>query len=303
MKKIILAIVIVSFSFNTAKACEICGCGLGNYYIGLLPQFHHKFIGFRYQYSSFKTVMADNPSQFSRDYYKTVELWAGWNIGKKWQVLAILPYNYIRQVSDDGVTNNNGIGDIALMANYKLFDKNITSANGNAVSQQLWFGAGIKMPTGKFNIDATDPAIVAIANTQSGSASTDFMLNAMYNVSISNFGINTGVSYKINTANNDQYIFGNKFSANSFVSYAINKNKTAIIPNAGLLFETTAANKLDKQNIAQTGGHLLAAAAGLELSFKKITVGGNIQLPVNQSFSEGQTDLRVKGMAHISFSF
>jgi len=303
MKKIIPTILIICFSFSTAKACEICGCGLGNYYIGLLPQFSHKFIGFRYQYRSFKTVMADNPSQFSHDYYKTMELWAGWNIGKKWQLIAILPYNYIHQVSDDGVTNNNGIGDIALMANYKVFDKNTTSGNGSAVAQQLWLGAGIKVPTGKFNVDATDPALVAIANTQTGSASTDFMLNAMYNVRINNFGINTGASYKMNTANNDKYIFGNKFSANSFVSYAINRGKTTVVPNAGILFETTAANKLDKQNIAQTGGHLLAAAAGLELSLNKVTIGANVQLPVNQSFSAGQTDLKVKGMAHITFSF
>lgn len=303
MKKIILAIVVLSFSYNVAKACEICGCGLGNYYIGLLPQFNHKFIGLRYQYQRYTTTMADAPSQFSKDYYKTAELWAGWNIGKKWQLLAILPYNYIHQVSDDGITNKNGIGDIAVMANYKVFEKNSVAANGSAVAQQVWFGAGIKLPTGKFNIDAGDPAIVAIANTQTGSASTDFMLNAMYNVKISKIGINTGASYKINTGNSDQYVFGNKFSANSFLSYAVNKGNTTVIPNAGVLFETTAANTLDKQSIAQTGGHLLAAAAGLELSFKNFTVGGNVQLPVNQDFSAGQTDMKIKGMAHISFSF
>ncbi|GAB2829949.1 transporter family protein [Ferruginibacter profundus] len=303
MKKIILAIVVLSFSYNATKACEICGCGLGNYYIGLLPQFNHKFIGLRYQYQRYTTTMADAPSQFSKDYYKTAELWAGWNIGKKWQLLAILPYNYIHQVSDDGITNKNGIGDIAVMANYKVFEKNSVAANGSAVAQQVWFGAGIKLPTGKFNIDAGDPAIVAIANTQTGSASTDFMLNAMYNVKISKIGINTGASYKINTGNSDQYVFGNKFSANSFLSYAVNKGNTTVIPNAGVLFETSAANTLDKQSIAQTGGHLLAAAAGLELSFKNFTVGGNVQLPVNQDFSAGQTDMKIKGMAHISFSF
>jgi hypothetical protein len=303
MKKIIAAIAVTLICIQPAAACEICGCGLGNYYIGLLPQFNHKFIGLRYQYRSFKTVMTDNPSQFSRDYYKTVELWAGWNIGKKWQILAILPYNAIHQVSDDGITNNNGIGDIALMTNYKVFDKSSTSKKGSAVLQQFWLGAGIKAPTGKFNIDAADPALVAIANTQTGTASTDFMLTAMYNVRINKVGINTGAAYKINTTNSDKYIFGNKFSANSFLSYSVTKGKNLIVPNAGVLFETTTANKLNKQIIAQTGGHLFAAAAGLELGFNKVTVGANIQLPLSQNFSARQTDMKIKGMAHISFSF
>jgi hypothetical protein len=301
MKKIFLLIVIVC-SLCTAKACEICGCGLGNYYIGLLPRFNHKFIGLRYQYRSFKTVLKDNPSQFSNDHYTTVELWAGWNIGKKWQLIAILPYNYVHQVSDDGITNNNGVGDMALMANYKVFDK-VTHTNGKKIMQQLWVGAGIKAPTGKFDIDITGPAIVAIANTQTGSASTDFMLNAMYNVQVNKFGITSGASYKINTANSDRYLFGNKFSANSFLSCNIKKNNCTIIPNAGLLYETTAANQLDKQTIAQTGGHLFAAAAGIEVGYKKITVGGNVQLPVMQNFSEGQTNLHMKAMLHVSFSF
>jgi len=297
MKKIITVVSFIVLA-ATANACEICGCGLGNYYIGLLPQFNHKFIGMRYQYRSFKTVMADNPTQFSNDYYKTAELWAGWNIGKKWQVLAILPYNFIHQVSDDGITNRNGMGDMALMANYKLFEK-----NHGTVSQQLWLGAGIKLPTGKFNIDINDPAIVSLANTQTGSASTDFMLNTMYNVRINRLGINTSASYKINTANGDDYTFGNKFSASSFLSYTVNKGKTSIIPNAGLLFESTGANKLSKQNIAQTGGNLLAAAAGLEIGFNKFSVGGNIQLPVSQHYAAGQTDLKTRGMLHVTFSF
>ncbi|MCX6315294.1 MAG: hypothetical protein NTX08_11230 [Sphingobacteriales bacterium] len=299
MRKFICATTVALLLSISANACEICGCGLGSYYIGMMPQFSHKFIGLRYQYRRFHTVMADDAS--SNDYYKTTELWAGWNIGKKWQLIAILPYNFVHQVSDDGVTNNQGIGDIAVMANYKLFDLN-SNRNGRAFAQQLWFGAGIKVPTGKFNVDATDPALVAVANTQTGSASTDFMLNAMYNVRINKLGINTSASYKINTSNRDKYSFGNKFSAGSMVYYAAKKGAVGIMPNMGLMFENTASNSLQKVTVAQTGGHLFSASAGLELSYKKLTVGASVQLPLSQNFSNGQTELKSKGMLHVTFS-
>lgn len=302
MKKIILATVIALLSINTVSACEICGCGLGNYHIGLMPQFTHKFLGLRYQYRQFKTVMADDATQFSHDYYKTMELWGGWNIGKHWQVLAIIPVNFVHQVSDDGVTNNQGLGDIALMVNYKVLDLNSKSGKSR-VNQQLWLGAGVKLPTGKFDVDATDPAIVSLANTQTGSASTDFMLNAMYNVSIKKLGINTSASYKLNTRNKDNYSFGNKFSGSTYLSYTVTKKDFSFIPNLGLLYENSSVNKLNKVTVAETGGNLFAGAAGLEIGYKKFTVGTNVQLPISQRYSSGQTELKVRGMVHVSFGF
>lgn len=302
MKKAFLISTIILCSFNTLLACEICGCGQSNYFIGLMPQFKHHFIGLRYQYKRFNTVMADDPSQYSRDYYKTMELWGGWNIGKKWQLIAVVPFNFVHQVSDDGITNNQGIGDIALMANYKVFSKN-SSINRKAVSQQIWIGAGVKAPTGRFNTDITDPALVSVANTQTGTASTDFMLNAMYNLSVNKFGINTSASYKLNTTNRDKYMFGNKLSVNSIASVTIKKKQISIIPNAGLLYEYTAANKLEKQKVDQTGGNLLTAAGGIEAGYKRFIIGTNIQLPLSQRFASGQTETKVKGMLHITYAF
>jgi hypothetical protein len=301
MKKIII-ILFCGFSFlSPANACEICGCGVGNHFIGLLPQFNHHFLGVRYRVSSFRTVLKDDPSQFSKDFYQTVELWGGWNIGKRWQLLAFVPYNIVHQDSDEGITNRTGLGDASLLVNYKLLNK--ISGTGNKIAQQLWIGGGVKLPIGKFSVDQTDPDLAAIANSQVGSGSTDFILNANYSLRISQLGISSNLSYKINTANKDDYKFGNRFSANSFVFYTLPAGKSVFMPNVGVLYEQAASNDLQAVKVNLTGGHLLMASAGTEISLNKITFGISVQAPVAQNFAEGQTKTKLKGMMHVTFAF
>lgn len=271
--------------------------------IGILPQFNHKFIGVRYHFNSFYTHLNNDPTQFSRDFYQTVEIWGGWNFGKRVQVLTFVPYNTNHQKSDEGAVDLKGLSDILLLANYKLLDINSVSNNNKIISQQLWMGVGIKLPTGKFEIEDTDPDVASVANRQLGSGSTDILLNAMYNVHINHIGVNTSASYKINSTNKEDYKFGNKLSASSFVYYALALSKTIISPNLGLLYEQTEGSELQNSKIDLTAGSLLQGSIGAEISFSKITVGVNTQFPFAQNFSENQTKAKIKGMAHISFAF
>jgi len=304
MKKIFFVVLVTSATFfSRANACDICGCGVGNYYIGLLPQFNHKFFGLRYHFSGFTTHLNGDATQFSKDFYQTIEWWGGWNLGKRFQLLAFVPYNFNHQNSDDGVANKEGLGDVMVLANYKVLDVHSVNGSNIRTSQQLWIGAGFKLPTGKFNIDPSDPDIAAIANGQLGSGSTDFLFNAIYNLRINRFGISTTASYKMNSANRENYKFGDRFSASSFGFYSIPISGALINPNLGLLYQSTKSSQLQNSKIDLTGGTVLNGAAGAEISFHRITTGFNVQLPISQNFAANQTKEKLKGMIHVTVAF
>lgn len=156
MKKILFVCISLLLIAQDMKACEICGYGVGNFYWGLLPNFKTKFIGFRYGFLNYRSVMASDKTQFSNDSYHTMEIWSGWNIGKRWQVLGFVPYHLNRKVSDDGVTEINGMGDISVLANYQLLHTRKIHQRNKTIEQQLWLGGGVKLPTGKYPVNLAD---------------------------------------------------------------------------------------------------------------------------------------------------
>jgi hypothetical protein len=304
MKRIFILSIII-FSAIQSNACPICGCGVGGFYVGLLPSFNSKFIGMRYQYMRYETHITADASQFSHDHYKVAELWGGWTIGNKWQVLAFVPYHFNYQNTDDGIKTKNGLGDITLLANYKLWESSKQNKNDKSMShQEFWLGGGIKLPPVKYDVYLSDPETeLGDVNSQMGTGSLDFIASAMYNVAFNKIGINTSANYKINSANNSNFKFGNRFTANSFAFYQTHVSKTNLAPNIGVLYENAAINHLNKSSVEQTGGNVALAAAGLEINRGNVTVGANVQLPFSQNFAEGQTEAKTRGLIHATLTF
>jgi hypothetical protein len=291
-------------TIHEAIACDICGCGSGNFYMGLLPSFKSRFFGIRYHFMQYNTSLVADPTQFSHNNYNSLELWTGWNLGKKWQVLGFIPYYFNKQADDDGVTYKNGLGDITVMANYQLYQTPMASRRINSVWQELWIGGGIKLPTGSFSANTSDPDLtIADINAQIGTGSVDFLLNLNHYLHWTQFGLNTVINYKLNTSNGSDYKYGNRFAATSILSYQIKAGKIQVVPNVGLLYEHTAANQLQNQKVNLTGGYLLGGIAGLEVYVNRVAVGFNLQGPFSQDLADGQTNLRIRGMAHITYVF
>jgi len=302
MKKLIFCALLLVAGYSSS-ACDICGCGGSNLYMGLLPSFNSKFIGIRYHYSQFHTQLASDPTQFSHNYYNSVELWSGWNIGRRWQVLAFVPYYFNKQSDDDGTTYKNGLGDISVLGNFQLLHSRNSTANNSTIEQELWIGAGIKAPTGTFKVDVKDSTTtIADINAQIGTGSTDFLLNAVHHIRINQFGVNTVVNYKINTANSSDYKYGNKFTGTSIAYYRFRFSGMGLAPNAGIIYEHTETNSMSGEKVNLTGGYALSGMAGLEWNFRNVSLGCNIQTPFTQNYADGQTKMQVRAMFHATFT-
>ncbi len=302
MKKIYILFVLALFS-TLGFACPICGCGGTNTYMGLFPHFQNAFMGVRYNYSHLHTTLFSDASQYSTNYYNTMEVWGGANIGSKFQVMGFIPYYLNKQIDDDGTSARSGLGDVTLIGQYKIFSNTSLTAKRKVVQQQLWLGAGVKLPTGLSHLDFSNTDItVADVNAELGTGSTDFLLNSMYNVTIKNFGINASANFKINTSNNGGYKYGNKFSSNLIAFYQVNLKKKILVPNAGLGYENVGSNFLKTSIVRYTASNVTNAITGMELNMRKVSVGVNAQVPIAQNFAEGQTRLRLKGMVHVTFT-
>jgi hypothetical protein len=305
MKKQIILIFIALFSlFNTLQACPICGCGGGNLYMGVMPDFQHHFIGIRYHYAQYHTQLFSDPTQHSNNYYNAIELWGGFRVGEKIQILAFVPYYQNKQVDDDGISRPAGLGDITVIGQYQVFRWLKPLKNHRLLDQQLWLGGGLKAPTGSFNVQVSDSSTtVADINAQLGTGSLDFLLNGTYSLKIGKFGLTNSLNYKINTINGSNYKYGNVLSENLIAYYRIPVKKNAVSPNGGIGYESVAGNVLHNKRVEFTGSHVTTLIAGIEYSLKKWGIGCNAQLPVAQDFAGGQTKLKLKAMMHVTVAF
>jgi hypothetical protein len=304
MKKITVSIILIICI--KANACDICGCGVGNTYVGVLPEFRKHIIGIRYRSNSIITHVGIGGATTyltTNEYYNTSELWGGFRLAKKWRLLTSLPYNFNSKTNSTSTNSKNGVGDINNVLFYELFNKKSTTKQNKLLISTLWLGAGLKLPTGSYNpIDKNNTSSNNLF--QLGTGSTDFLIAAMYDLRYQDAGININSSYKINTANKYNYQYGNKFTLSSQLYYKFKiANKFSVVPNAGIIYEVSRKDKDNNEIADVSGGNLTFGSVGLEASYKKIAIGFNWQTSLQQNIAMGIIHAKDRAMLHISLMF
>ncbi len=306
-KKITIVVTLLMVTISAAQACDICGCGVGSYYLGILPEYNKRFIGLRYQHKTLQTHLGPSGERTpltTDETYQSAELWGGWNIGTDFRILAFVPYNFNERESQTGNGTKNGLGDIALMGYYKLFD-HIGALGERLLVQSLWIGTGIKLPSGKYEPSERLAMQESPNNFQLGTESTDFTVNAAYDIRYNDLGLNANINYKINTENKYGYRYGNKFTSNILAYYKIRvANVVTVAPNIGVLYETAKKDvESKKYDVDVSGGYSLSAVAGVEIGMNGLSLGANYQNVRSQDLAGGRAKAGNRIMVHLSVPF
>lgn len=308
MKKILL-LFFVCLS-TTTHACDICGCGVGTYYVGILPEFNKRLMGMRYRYSQLTThIGAGGATSYltTKERFHTVEWWGAWHIAPKFRVLATVPLQWIQKENTGSKDSRNGVGDITVNGFYQVFKSMsmLTASTPKMVHQNLWVGAGLKLPVGSYDQDSRDASAPTTNTFQLGTGSLDFLLNAAYDLRIQDMGFNLNASYKINTANREAYRYGNKATLNAQVYHKFKvHSKLTISPNLGMVYENARLDSDKGYKLDVSGGRLTMGTIGAEfLLAKKWAFGGNFQTPLSQQLAGGFAKAGNRSMAHIAYLF
>lgn len=237
--------------------------------------------------------MEGMPAETSTDYYHTMQLWGRYSPYRNIQLFAFVPYVYNERIENGNFSGNTGLGDVTILANYRLLGANCT---GKEWQHNLLAGGGVKLPTGKY--DRNDIKYnEGLPNTQPGTASFDFILNANYTLQRNSTGINADIAYVITTPNKDQYKFGNRLSAGLLAFRSFGKSQLKLIPQAGCRYER---NETDYSNYyyavknTYSGGDIFFASAGLQAFRSNVGAQAMFHLPLSQNYSNNMVTNRYK---------
>jgi len=301
MKKLIFLFG-MSVIFQQSNACDVCGCGVGNYNPHMFPHLSKSFINIGYTYRHYYTHLHVNGGTTSEnnEYYKTQLVAAQYSPFKNVQLMGILPFQMNRQIGEEGDKKLQQLGDVVFLANYRLFDH---ASGSGQIRQTFIAGAGIKLPTGKYSFNENDETQVHNVNFQAGSGSVDWLLNTSYNFSYRNWAIGSGITYKINNANKQDYKFGNRLLGITQLKYIQNIGDFSLIPHIGINYENLQTDRSSGKKVEHTGGSNLQLTTGIDINSKNWALGFMYLQPVKQTLADGEIHAKPGINLNLSYSF
>ncbi len=300
MKKYFLLFYLIT-QVNVLLACDACGAAVGPVYQGILPQYTRHFVGIRYQFRNFSSRGLSDPAGIitNHEYYHNWNIYARLSPHKRVQVFINAPLCYYLQ-HDKGETREFvNPGDIWTYCQYQIIR---TPDSISSKSIHSWMaGAGIKLPTGRYNL--YDKVGFYERNMQPGTGSWDFLIGSNYTVRWKGWGFNAEVNAKISTLNPDRYLYGHQLSVGARGFYWHKIKSASLIFSAGVNYDYRTKDFYLQQYQPTTGGYQLNLGVSTDVYIKKWALGIDCRIPVFAQLGGGLIQPGVQLTSQILFMF
>ena len=125
MKKIFITVLLLPLFLST-RACDICGCGVGNFNPYMFPHLSKNFINFSYQHRYYQTHFLENGEEMNnREHYNTFSLTGQYSPFKNLQLMAVVPFQANRQSGPEGNKSLNRLGDVVFLVIISCWIKSV----------------------------------------------------------------------------------------------------------------------------------------------------------------------------------
>ena len=265
--------------------------------MGFASMLNSDFIGIRYfnqRYRSTDGLYTNSP--WYTENFNTIQIWSRIPVSKKIQISALIPYHFHNRDTQSGSQSINGLGDLTVLAMYKLYE---TKKDSTLLMHSLQVGGGIKAPTGKF-----DQANAGLVNPsfQVGTGSWDYLLATEYIIKRKNLGLNAQVNYTIKTENQKDYRFGNQLNYAGTFFYLHKIKKVSLAPQLGFAGEVYDSNYQYNQRVRKSSGDIIFSKLGFEIGKDKFSFGANAMLPINQNLASERVEAKYRLSLNLNYT-
>ena len=278
--------------------CDACGCSASGGSLGFSSMLSANFVGLRYfpqSYPSRDGIFANSP--WVAENFNTVQVWSKIPVTDKIQIAALIPYHFHNRALTAGIEEIQGMGDASLIATYSVYE---TQKDSTVFTHHVQIGAGLKLPTGKFE-EANNVGTVN-QSFQLGTGSWDYLFVTEYVIRKKNLGLNSMLNYTVKTENRKQYQFGNQLNYGSTLFYVLDANMIQLVPQVGVAGEVYGTNKQYGQLVPNTAGDVLFSKFGLEAGRNKLSVGVSAMLPINQNLANGNIEAKYRWTFNLNYT-
>ncbi len=278
MKKYTAIFCFAMVSALKVLACNSCGCDITS---RIYPSDFARFVGIGYTMNHFKGQHREG--SIRHEYYQRADIFGKLAFNDRLEFIFNVPY-MSTMISSEGTIDDmtNGVGDIAVIGRYALYD----SLN-SSLSKRFVIGVGIEAPTGKNNIKNSNGSV--LQPFQPGNGAWDVLLNANYALRNLKYGFVADAGFKMHTKNSGGFRRPNFFSLNMEALKYISLKRSKLAPKLLASFDQTfKAAGSDSTLSFLASRKFLTVGLGLDYAYKSFFISANYRLPVYQSITTTQ---------------